>query len=78
MTLNNLVKLTVCNLSPQNTTDGGFICTYDVPAYVWCTGLCTAPDATETQALLDLAASFDPSGWTGFPTCSSPWPGVTV
>ena len=76
------MKLTVCNLSPQNTThETGFICTYDVPDHLsGVLNLCTTSDTNrDTSACSDLDASFDPIGWTRcIQLAAHPWPGVTM
>ena len=76
--LNTMTLLSLCNLSPQNTSYVGFTCPF-VPVNIACifgrTDLCITL-SHENQAMLDLLLSLHPSGWSeSTPECS--WNGVS-
>ena len=74
----NSMTLTVCNLSPQNTSYIGFTCPY-TPVNIACifgrTDLCITL-SEENQAMLDLLTSLHPIGWS-ISTSPCSWNGVT-
>jgi len=75
--LNDLVNLTLCDLSPQNTVDVGFTCPYTVPLVCRFNvdDICV-PLSAEIQAMIDLKAAFNPPGWTGTTICD--WSNVCL